>query len=103
MTAKSNLKFAKSVKKYGTANMFGTRDIYGQKPTSNEITAINIKENNIERIRNIGSKATKTILATVGPVAATTAGTELYFKKKYGRFMKPSLSFNGGHIYINYT
>ncbi len=103
MAAKSDVKYAKIIKKYGTGNRLGVRDIYGQKPTKNEMTAIDIKENRRENIRLIGRRITKTALATIGPVAASVAGTELYFKKKYGRFLKPSsIGFQDGKFTIFY-
>ena len=100
MANKLQVKYAKNVKKYGTGGMFGTRRIYGQKPTVNELTAIDIKE--VKRSKRVaaGKKAAKLALVALGPIAITTVATEIQFKNKYGSFGIPGISFDGGRINI---
>ena len=96
MAEKENLKFAKSIKKYGTGNMFGTRSVYGQKPTPNEITAINIKESRKSNIREKGRTATRLALTVVGPLVVGVGVAEYKYKKLNGRFGVPSFMFKNG-------
>ena len=96
MAEKENLKFAKSIKKYGTGNMFGTRRVYGQKPTPNEITAINIKESRKSNIREKGRTATRLALTVVGPLVVGVGVAEYKYKKPNGRFGVPSFMFKNG-------
>lgn len=93
---KENLKGAKSIKKYGTANMWGTRSIYGQKPTPNELQAINVKEVRKSNIKTKGKTATRIALSVVGPLVISVGIAEYKYKKFNGKFGVPSFAFKNG-------
>lgn len=100
MATKEFVKEAKYIKRNGTANMMGTRSIYGEKPTQNEMTSINIKENRLSRRKEVGKQAARIALITVGSIGVTTAVTELMYKQKNGKFGIPSLGFINGQLSV---
>lgn len=100
MSTKIGVKEAKYVKRHGTGNMLGTRNIYGQRLTSNEMTAINIKEVRKSNRVATGKKVGLAALSVIGPLALTTVATEMEFKNKYGTFGIPSISMDNGRFKV---